>query len=398
MYDVNEQIIGYELLFRGSALASSATKSTAYATSQVIVNAFTEFGVQDLVGDRLCFVNLTRDFLVGTLPIPVAPERAVLEVLETVVVDDDVIAGVTALAAQGHRIALDDFVWGAGHEQLLDVASYVKLDFLGADEDNLRRLAESCRRHPRVRLVAERLETPAALAFARQLGCEYFQGYVLGRPQVVTARALSPSRLRYVELMVALSHPDVTITEIVSIVTLDPGLSFRLLRASNAVDAGLWRRISSVHESVVLLGISRVREWVSLMLLSDVVEADESQLAAVITRARLCQLIAQRIGAPSESAFTAGMLAGVAELLEEPVEDLVGRLPLVSELATALTRRAGILGVVLDVVEAYELGDVQAIRHCPVPSDELARQFLAATGWTTRAVSRLIRDARVEAA
>jgi c-di-GMP-related signal transduction protein len=389
VYDAAGRIFGYELLFRGSADAAVATKSTSYATSQVIVNAFTEFGVHDLVGDRVCFVNLTRDFLVGALPIPVAPEHAVLEVLETVAIDDQVIAGVHALVEQGHRIALDDFVWGRGHEKLLPIASYVKLDILGTDRDEVERIARDCRAYKDVKLIGERLETPADLTLARRLGCEYFQGYVLARPQVVSARVVPSSRLRHVELMGVLSRSDVKMSEVVSIVTSDPALSFRLLRASNSAASGLARRVSSVHEALILLGTAKVREWVSLMLLSDMAEGDDAHLASAITKARLCQLVATRIGVSGDAAFTAGLLTAVADLLGAPIGDLVERLPLAEDVSAALVGRMGRLGRVLDIVEAYESGDLETIRDSPVPPPELARAFLNATGYSTRTMGGL---------
>jgi c-di-GMP-related signal transduction protein len=121
-------VVAYELLFRGSWDAVEAGRFDTYATSHVIVNAFTEFGIGEVAGDRPCFINLTHEFLVGELTLPFGPEQVVLEVLETVAVDDEVIAGITALVEAGYRIALDDFVWGSGHERLLPVASYVKPD------------------------------------------------------------------------------------------------------------------------------------------------------------------------------------------------------------------------------------------------------------------------------
>jgi c-di-GMP-related signal transduction protein len=55
----------------------------------------------------------------GELILPSGPENVVLEVLETITVDDEVVAGVAALVAAGYRIAIDDFVPGSGHERLL---------------------------------------------------------------------------------------------------------------------------------------------------------------------------------------------------------------------------------------------------------------------------------------
>lgn len=377
------------MLFRGAADAVSAAKSTSYATSQVIVNAFTEFGVSDLAGGKVCFVNLTRDFLVGALPIPLLPHQAVLEVLETIDVDDKVIAGVTALAEQGHQIALDDFVWGRGHEKLLPIASFVKLDLLSTEPELLERIARDCKAYPGLRLVGEKLETPAQLAFARRLGCELFQGYALGRPKVMSARVISPSRLRYVELLGMLARNDIAIPQVVEVVVQDPALSFRLLRASNSVASGQHRKISSIRDAITLLGLGLVREWVSLMLLSDISETDEGRLATAILRAKLCQLVAEKIGASAESAFTAGLLTAVAELVDTPIGELVERLPLAEDVAAALVGRLGPIGKALDIVEAYQAGDLEQIRQSPIPPSDLTSAYIAATGYSTRSIAKL---------
>jgi EAL and modified HD-GYP domain-containing signal transduction protein len=388
IYTLDREVYGYELLFR-NGVQTAADLGGTYATSQVILNAFTEFGVSQLAGDRLCFLNLTRHFLVGELPLPFGAEQVVLEVLETVAVDDEVTAGVLDLVARGYRIALDDFVLGGGHERLLDVASFVKLDLLGTDPDHLRRIVQTCRAHPHVRLVAERVETAAQLAFARQLGCDLIQGYLLGRPQVLSTQALSASRLGRVQLTTALLRPEVEIDEVVSLVTRDPALSFRLLSATNSAAAGLHRKVSSVHEAVVLLGTGRVREWVSLMALADLSDADDAYLAGAVGRARMCQLVAELLGGPGAPAFTAGLLLGVADLLGVSVDALVEKLPLAADLVEALVDGEGELGRVLEAVRAYELLE-RPPGGWPVPMVTLSHAYLAATGWSTRAVEGVL--------
>jgi c-di-GMP-related signal transduction protein len=312
----------------------------------------------------------------------------VLEVLESVDVDADVLAGVARLAGKGYLIALDDFVWGGGHERLLDLASYVKLDLLTADPHHVREVSRACRAHPGVRLVAERLETADHVALARSLGCELFQGYALGRPQVLSTVGLSPSRIRHVELLGSLCRPDVDLAEVVSIVTCDPALSYRLLRACNSAASGLRHPVSSVHQAVVLLGTVRVRQWVSLMLLSDAAEADEAQLGAVTTRARLCQILAGHLGAPGEAAFTVGLLSGVGELLGRHGPQLVEKLPLTPVLVEALVDGTGQLGEILRLALGYEAGhlDAELTGEVLTPS-QLTHAYLAATGWSTRTMS-----------
>ena len=332
LYDWTGAVFGYELLFRGAADEVEASRRSAFATSQVIVNAFTEFGLEQLVGGRKCFINLTRDFLVGDLPLPFDPDHAILEILETIEIDDEVVAGVERLVEQGYEIALDDFVFGLGHERLLGLASYVKLDLLIREEDELTEVVEQVRRYPRIKLVAERVETDEHVMMAGRVGFELLQGYAVGRPQVLSAVALSPSRLRRLELLGELTADDADIAKVVSVVTRDPALSYRVLRATNSAAAGLPRKVSSVRDAVVLLGSDRIRQLVALMLISDIAEtADEEQPSATMARARLCQTLAERLGLPGDAAFTVGLLAGVADLIAEPIGELVARLPLTVE-------------------------------------------------------------------
>jgi EAL and modified HD-GYP domain-containing signal transduction protein len=383
VYDRQTAVVGYELLFRSSQLATRATQTGTEASSRVIVSAFTDFGLDQLVDGRLGFVNLTRDFLVGHLAVPFDTELAVLEVLETVDVDTEVVAGVAGLAAAGYRIALDDFEWGTGHEELLPLASYVKLKVAGNDQADVRAAVRSCRRYPHLQLIAERLETDGDLQLARDLGFDLFQGYLLGRPQVLSAAALSPSRMRRLELLGLLGQPEVDFRRVMSIVMLDPALSFRMLRATSSAAVGRRRPVSSVHEAMVLLGTTRLVEWLSLMAISDLSTRGDLHLVPILSRARMCQLVATGVDLDPAAAFTAGMLLGVGDLLATPLAELSAQLPLTDAVAEALVSGTGRLGAVLTAVRGYERGRWPAAAGSPVNGVNLARAYLAGLDWAT---------------
>ncbi|MBL7257252.1 HDOD domain-containing protein [Actinoplanes sp. LDG1-01] len=378
IFDVHGDVVAYELLFRGSMEAVAAGRQDTYATSTVMINAFTEFGIGEVAGDRFCFINLTREFLSGELPLPFGPDQVVLEVLETVEMDDDVVAGITRLAEAGYRIALDDFVWGAGQERLFGLASYVKLDLLDGDLEHLDEVVAAVRRFPNIQLVAERLETDEQVALADRYGMELRQGYALSRPQVLTVASLSPSRLRRLELVNALSAPDADMPRIVSIIASDPALSLRVLRASNSVAAGHANRVSSVRQAVVMVGLKHIRQWAMLMVLDDVGGATEEHMLGVLTRARLCENVAQWFGATPDAAFMAGVITGVASILGIPPAAMTEQFPLAPAVAAALTTGSGRLGQVLRAVDSYERGELGTF--------DLAPQYMDAVRWSTRAL------------
>lgn len=369
IYDRSGTVHGYELLFRVDAEAAEATERGVYATSQVLVSAFTEIGLRTIAGDRRCFVNLTREFLVGALPLPFGPEDVVLEVLETVTIDDEVLAGVGRLAARGFTVALDDFAPGEGQERLLPLATYVKIDVLGADPAGLADAVRLSRRHPHVRLVAERVETDDERRVAYRHGFDYLQGFALSRPEVMSTVALTPSSRSHRDLLGMQVATDLPVGVTTSLVTGDPALSMRMLAAVNADALGVPVTVSSVHDAALLLGPDRVRDWAALMLVSDRNSDSHSDrrragdpvASAVMARARMCQRLGERLNLPAGPAFTVGLLSAAAELLDRSPADLAPHLPLDADVVEALTTGAGPLGELLSLVRAYEASDLPAL-------------------------------------
>lgn len=384
IFDRRGIVAGYELLFRGRLDEVEASHRNTYATSQVIVTTFTEFGLPEVVRDRLCFINMTRDFLVGDLTLPFGPEQVVLEVLETITIDDEVLAGVTKLAAAGYRIALDDFVWGLGHDKLFELASYVKLDMLDGDLSQLPQTVEVCRRHPGIQLVAERLETEEHVALADRYDCELRQGYALSRPHVLTTSTLSASRLQRMELLALMYAAEADMERVCELICTDPALAMRVLRASNSAATGLRHRVASVPQAVVLLGIARIRQWAALMIASDATGASEDQLINALVRGRFCHRLAPAFSVVPETAFLFGLLSGIADVLGTPRADLADQMPLVPEVADALRGdERSPLARVLRAVEAYEAGDPQA----GVRLDNLGPAYLELLRWSNQIIS-----------
>ena len=129
-----------------------------------------------------------------------------------------------------------------------------------------------------------------------------------------------------------------------------------------------------------MIGLAHIRQWAMLMVIDDIAEATEDQMIAALTRARLCENVAPALGAPADAAFMAGLVGGVADLLGTPAAALAEQLPLSAEVSAALIDRAGPLGEVLRVVDAYDAGDVSG--------HDLASHYMEAIRWSARATTR----------
>lgn len=383
--DTARSTVGYELLFRGHAEATTSGAETGVdpgdaATTAVILATFTSFGLRQLVGDGLAFVNLTRPFVVSDEAIPFASRGTVLEVLETIAVDDAVTAGVRRLREAGFAVALDDFVWAQSDRiRLLDDVTHVKIDISQVPEGELATTLTRLRRHD-VTLVAEHIETADDLRRCTDLGFDLFQGYHLLRPETVSTTALAPSAISALEVLSLLADPDLSIEELEQVVYRDAALTVRVLQAANAAASGARRRFSSVREALVMLGTQRLKSWVMLMVAADAGGPDVARLTDAVIRARTCELLAAHDGLRPDVAFTAGLVSRLDVVLGIPFDVVLERLGLAGDLREALVARAGPLGSLLSSVEDYLDGTASCGDE---PSRRMAEGLVQAIAWAT---------------
>ena len=345
VFDESHDVVGYELLFRRAGAVVADVRDPEQATADVVVKTFADFGLDAVVGSKLAFVNLPRGFLVGTSPLPFAPEQVVLEVLEDVVADPEVLAGMRRLRERGFRFALDDFTLTPRTEPLVELCDYAKLDVqaLTSDQliDHVRQL-----RPTGIQLLAEKVETPEHLELCRSLSFSYFQGYLLSRPTVLSRRSLDSTRLACLRLIAVLAAEDYNVADAVSAIQSDPGLAFRVLRTVNSAASGLRRKVSTVREAVVLLGPRALMGWVMLIGMSGGDRGSPVNVDVALTRARMCELLAPRAAVAPDVAFTVGLVASLELLLGVPLAEAVADLPLDREVVEAALRHEGVARVV----------------------------------------------------
>src|SRR5262249_32917443 len=153
------------------------------ASAQTMLNAFLEIGLDNLVGNVPVYVNMAADFLLGNYPIPLPPERTVIEVLEDIPVTQQLVESLRGLRGQGFKIALDDFILTEETRPLLSIANIIKVSMLGVPREEI--AAQVAELKPSgAALLAEKISTHDELQFARNLGFYYFQGYFLEMPVV----------------------------------------------------------------------------------------------------------------------------------------------------------------------------------------------------------------------
>jgi len=389
IYDRQRNLVAYELLFRAHGSDSADLRlgpEQDRATSQVISTTFGDFGAEQLAGDKLLFLNLTRGFFVGELPMPCPPHQVVLELLEHVVVDEAVLAGMIALQQQGYRIAVDDFDGEVERLPAVAIADVVKLD-AEASGDRLAGIVDLVRAHnPTALIVVERIEDDELFDRCSSLGVDLFQGYGLQRPTVLEAVRLSPSQVVVLRLVRALSTADASMDEIEALVASDPGLSFRVLKTVSSAAYTSRAQITSLRQALVLLGRRELCSWLVLMLLGGVTTQDTQFLVRILTRAGCC---ARLVPTGPDLAYTAGLLSAVAPVLGIPVQDLLRTVGVGPDLRAAVLENSGVVGSALSAVIAHEEENVPGVVRAGYDVQEVSRVYLEALADAMRTATTL---------
>jgi len=188
IFDRERRVIAHELLFRGAPDSDGAhVTDDARATRQVVDRAFRELGIRTVVGKSRAFVNLCGESLMSRMVETLPPEQVVLEILETVDIDERIVQRCRELRKKGYRLALDDvFRYSAASEPLFDIVDIVKIDVLLVEPGALGTLVKRLRLHD-ARLLAEKVDCRERARECLDLGFDLFQGFFFGRPMTLGA-------------------------------------------------------------------------------------------------------------------------------------------------------------------------------------------------------------------
>jgi EAL and modified HD-GYP domain-containing signal transduction protein len=357
IYDSAMAVMAFELLYRPSPSETKARIiDPRQATLEVISSAALEIGLDRLSGGQPVHINFPMELLVDVPDLPLPPNLVVIEVLEDVRAEPAVIEGIRKLRARGHRIALDDYSPQVSDPRLLEFADIVKLEITHPPADQLAKLVKELK--PRgVQLIAENVETPEDFESCVALGFTGFQGYFLQHPQTFRAKRVPSSRLSTLRLVASLSNEQYSIDEVELLISQNVSMSYHVLRCINSSYYNLPRKIDSIRQAIVILGLDHLRQ--------------------------LCCLLggAKDIG----PYFITGLFSLLNAMVGMPTQKIVEELPLSPAVSRALVAGEGDLGKALKCTRAYERAAWDHVTYGNLPPALIRAAYVDALFWAEQA-------------
>jgi len=350
-----------------------APLTQAHRADELDALVHTEYEKLDLAtlaGGTVVFVRATAGMLISDWPLPETPGGLVLEVPRHFADLPFATDHLSRLRAARMRLALADYVPGGSQDALLPLVHFAKVD-LGRGDDVAAEAVGHAHR-AKIAVIAERVDSEAAVRFCASHGVELLQGPLFQRDAAPTAREFTAGELQCFALMQLLSAADVDQDGVIRVVGSDPELTMRVLRLVNSSAFAVRRKIDSVRQAVIMLG----PQPLGALAAASLVDARNTTIAGlwfVLTRAVACRSIAD-----DDAAYTVGLLSAVASQLRIAPADLIARTGVSDDVGDALLTLSGPYGPVLAAVLAHEENDIAGVEATGLAPFDVAHAYLAA--------------------
>ncbi|MEK5040708.1 EAL and HDOD domain-containing protein [Sporosarcina sp. FSL K6-3457] len=356
-------IFAYELLYRNSTDNFFPGVDSDTATIGLLVNTFLSIGVEKVAGKSVAFINFSGELLAQDIFTTLKPDRVVIEILEDVEITPSLLTKMRLLKAEGFKLALDDFILQKQymvHMELFDLVDIVKVDYINTTATERLEIEAFIKKYPDIMLLAEKIETEQQFQQAEKSGYKLFQGYFFAKPEIISGIEIPSNVSLHFQIIELFNAESPNIDEIASLIMRDMSLSYKLLRFINTLAFQVPKRISSIKQAIVIIGLQETKKWVMLLALHEMGDGQgrgrtKALVDYSLTRAKMCELLAKHEGKKNaEEYFLAGMFSLINVIMKRDWDDILELIPLSNLVARTLRGEETEITSSLQLTEAIE--------------------------------------------
>jgi c-di-GMP-related signal transduction protein len=401
IFDINDKTVAYELLYRSSTVNNYQHTNGDQATTDVIVNSFLNIGIKELSNGKPCFINFTEKLLKLGVPSYFNPLSIVVEILETVELNEEILNICKELKVHGYTIALDDFIvsqWNDLTIQLLNYIDIIKIDFRSTSRSDRQEMIRFIKDR-NIQFLAEKVETIEEYLQAKEDGFVYFQGFYFSKPVILNSYDIPSYYHSYFQILKEIESPEPDLEKIKDVIEKDISLSYKLLRLINNPVFRPRNEVSSIKQAIILLGLNEIKKWIYVLAIRGVEKwtdggSKEREIIELsLKRGKLGELIGKKVGREvlASKYFLLGMFSLMDSLLHHPMDTLLEDLPLSNELKDALSGEKNdeyaMLQFLKDIEHALLENQELMFNPTSMPKEELFRLYAEASDWATKVLN-----------
>lgn len=356
IFNRDNEIVAYELLYRNSLKNFfDESVNSSKATAILITNSYINIGMENLIEDKIGFINFDQTLINNEIPKLLNKEKVVIEVLETVIPDRKIMSNLINLKREGYTLALDDFTLEYQYMKTVPLYDIIKVDFiqtgLSGAEEIIKRFSNG-----KNKFLAEKVETAEEYNKAYELGYDYFQGYFFSKPQVVKSKSTSGIKYQYLRIKEEMQKEEPDFGEIERIIESDVDMSYKILKLVNTFS--LTSEVSSIRHAISILGLKEIDKWLNFIMLQNFTKEKPSELVKMsVIRSKFAELIAMNSNKRNQryQASLIGLFSLIDAILGKTKEKVLSEIPMTEDVKKAIMLdKSSTLYPIMDIILSYE--------------------------------------------
>jgi c-di-GMP phosphodiesterase len=342
IFDEKARLWGYEIFCVGNTEiacpnlpdqpnAAIHLESSAYLSLQQISK-----------GGKKIVVDFSEKSVLDKIPYALPPVLAVIKVCEQAAQRPSVMEALQLLKDDGFLIALRDFTGNPECERLYRISDIVAIDTRTKDKDSITKDLARARKYSAMPL-ASHVPDRRLYELCRELEFSLFHGPFFKLPDKMIVRKLTSNEVLRLKILQFIEGDDPDPTRLAEMIRSDATISVRLLAYLNSAAFAFSRSIRSIHQAIALLGWVNVKNWLRVLLLTDMSQGKDARELVLLSaqRGMLLEVIAKHHdfwGFDPETLHLLGLFSLLDALLDLPMTQIVTSLPIDNKTKAALCR------------------------------------------------------------
>lgn len=356
IYDGNLKVVAYKLLYKNEEDINNSLLSDSEFAIHVMLEEYTSIYESGEIKCLPAFIRLPLK-TAGALKGYSEGSDIFVEVDARLSGDPDFKACLGHLSEQDFRITLANYPGNDDMLDLMECVDVVRMDVHRLRVDQLKYHLCLLQSYGNLTVLAENIDSVEVLEECIELGFDLFQGQFLSKPRVMSEAKLNVNQTAILQLIAELQKADATPESIEEVVQMDPVLTYKLLRIVNSAAFSLIREVTSIADTIVMLGLNQVQQLAMVIATSSQSDKPMEMYRSMLMRGHMCEVIAKKVDPENKSTyFLVGVMSGLHLVFDTSKKNLLKHLPVTDGIKLAILEGAGPLGEVLHNASNYAEG------------------------------------------
>lgn len=367
IFDSNLNLWAYEFLYRHRLSSENAVFLDDHQATLKVLAAMPL--CLDIAEEKsISIVNFPSKAIVDQIHKAYPSNQIIIQLNDSDFNETGLMDAIKILKEDGYYFSFDNFEGNQEHKKLCHLADFITIDMLYKKPNEIRELVDQCKNEfPGSALIALRIEDYDEYSFAKMLGFNYFQGFFFKRPQVFTGRKISSNKASKIKILQLIQKKDIEFKEISVAIATDVSIVHRLMVYLNSPAIGIRKKIDTIEEALVIIGLGPLKKWLQIILLTDVKHSDKPNELVLLSVQRACFLeliaIENNLDSRKDSLFLLGLFSLIDAILDHPKEKILSQLSLSAELEKTILGKPSNLSAWLDLIDSCETCDSTKIKR-----------------------------------